>query len=104
MAGRPRHPKKEVEDAVAYAESRCWTWRKQGHWGRLFCPTAAGMDARLEGSAHLGTPAIMAGRSFVRSIAGSTSRKTKMKMHEFCIIASGLDPKADDLEIRFFEA
>jgi hypothetical protein len=46
----------------------------------------------------------MAGRSFVRSIAVSTSRKTKMKMHEFCIIASGLDPKADDLEIRFFEA
>ncbi len=38
MTGRPRHPKKEVEDAVAYAKSKLWTWRKQGHWGRLFCP------------------------------------------------------------------
>jgi predicted DNA-binding transcriptional regulator AlpA len=27
----------------------------------------------------------------------------KMKMHEFCIIASGLDPKADDFETRFFD-
>jgi len=26
-----------------------------------------------------------------------------MKMHEFCIIASGLDPKADDFETRFFD-
>lgn len=40
MAKRPRHPSKEVEDAVADAESRGWTWRKQGHWGRLYCPHA----------------------------------------------------------------
>jgi hypothetical protein len=26
-----------------------------------------------------------------------------MKMHEFCIIASGLDPEADDFETRFFD-
>jgi hypothetical protein len=26
------------------------------------------------------------------------------KMHEFCIIASGLDPEADDFEARFFDA
>jgi hypothetical protein len=34
---RPRHPKKEVEDAIQYAESKGWTLRKMGHWGRLFC-------------------------------------------------------------------
>jgi hypothetical protein len=40
MAARPRHPDKEVEQAVAYAEARNWRWRKQGHWGRLYCPQA----------------------------------------------------------------
>jgi hypothetical protein len=34
---RPRHPNKEVEAVIAYAESRGWTLRKMGHWGRLFC-------------------------------------------------------------------
>jgi len=38
MAKRSRHPNKEVEAAVASAESKGWTWRKQGHWGRLYCP------------------------------------------------------------------
>jgi hypothetical protein len=38
MADRPRHPKPEVEKAIAYAEDRGWRWRKQGHWGRLYCP------------------------------------------------------------------
>lgn len=37
---RPRHPNKEVEDAVAYAESQGWSFRKQGHWGRLYCAKA----------------------------------------------------------------
>jgi hypothetical protein len=37
MGNRPRHPNKEVEAAVSYAESEGWTWRKQGHWGRLYC-------------------------------------------------------------------
>ena len=27
-----------------------------------------------------------------------------MKMHEFCIIASGLDPEAEDFEARFVNA
>ncbi len=27
-----------------------------------------------------------------------------MKMHEFCIIASGLDPEAEDFETRFLKA
>ena len=40
MAGRPRHPKKEIEEAVSYAESKGWTWRKMGHWGRIFCAHA----------------------------------------------------------------
>jgi hypothetical protein len=36
---RPRHPKKAVEAAVAFAEGRGWRWRKgEGHcWGRLKC-------------------------------------------------------------------
>jgi hypothetical protein len=34
---RSRHPDKEVEEAVAYAEARGWSLRKQGHWGRLYC-------------------------------------------------------------------
>ena len=37
---RPRHPDKEVEDAVLYAESLGWRVRMQGHWGRLYCPHA----------------------------------------------------------------
>ena len=39
MAARPKHPKKEVEDAVAYAEAQGWTWLKvHGHaWGKLYC-------------------------------------------------------------------
>jgi hypothetical protein len=37
---RPKHPKPEVEEAVRYAEDRHWSWRKMGHWGRLFCPKA----------------------------------------------------------------
>jgi hypothetical protein len=37
---RPKHPKPEVEEAVRYAESLNWVWRKMGHWGRLFCPKA----------------------------------------------------------------
>ncbi|NUB11289.1 hypothetical protein GAY28_00390 [Azospirillum brasilense] len=37
---RSRHPKKEIEEAVAYAESRGWKHVKgQGHcWGMLRCP------------------------------------------------------------------
>jgi hypothetical protein len=75
MAGRPRHPKKEVEDAVAYAESqvldlaktRCWTWRKQGHWGRLFCPHG-GRDGCQVGV--FGTPrdAGNHGRQIIRAV------------------------------------
>ncbi len=37
---RSRHPNKEIEDAVAYAEAEGWTLRKLGHWGRLFCAQA----------------------------------------------------------------
>jgi hypothetical protein len=37
---RSRHPSKEIEAAVAYAEKQGWRWRKgHGHcWGRLLCP------------------------------------------------------------------
>lgn len=40
MDKRPRHQKKEVEDAVSYAEAQGWTYRKQGHWGRFYCAHA----------------------------------------------------------------
>lgn len=36
---RNRHPNKEIENAVRYAEQRGWTVRpSSGHaWGRLYC-------------------------------------------------------------------
>lgn len=39
---RPRHPDKEIEKAVRYAESLGWRVEiSRGHaWGRLFCPLA----------------------------------------------------------------
>ena len=39
MADRPRHPNKEIEAAVAYAEEHGWSWIKvKGHaWGKLHC-------------------------------------------------------------------
>ena len=42
--GRPRHPKKEVEEAVRYAESRGWRVDVGGshNWGALLCPAAGG--------------------------------------------------------------
>ena len=38
--GRPRHPDKDIERAVKYAESLGWRVKiSNGHaWGRLFCP------------------------------------------------------------------
>jgi hypothetical protein len=48
---RPRHPNKEIEAAVRYAESRGWTFvRAGGHaWGILHCPAHArdGCQARV---------------------------------------------------------
>lgn len=42
MAVRKRHPKKEIECAVVYAESKGWLYKKPGGsahaWGHLFCP------------------------------------------------------------------
>jgi hypothetical protein len=39
---RPRHPNKEIEAAVKYAEERGWRFIEPGGsahaWGRLFCP------------------------------------------------------------------
>jgi hypothetical protein len=39
MSSRPKHPNKEIEAAVAYAESKGWKWKKaNGHaWGVLLC-------------------------------------------------------------------
>ena len=37
---RPRHPNKDIEEAVQYAESRGWTFVRQGShgWGVFHCP------------------------------------------------------------------
>lgn len=42
MAKRSRHPHKDIESAVQYAESRGWEYQKPGSsshvWGKLYCP------------------------------------------------------------------
>jgi len=42
MPKRPRHPNKEIENAITYAESHGWRYRKSGDsahaWGRMLCP------------------------------------------------------------------
>jgi hypothetical protein len=42
MAKRIRHPNKEIESAVKYAENHGWRYRKAGGsahaWARLLCP------------------------------------------------------------------
>ncbi len=42
MSDRPRHPKKEVEEALQYAESKAWhVIKSAGHghsWGHADCP------------------------------------------------------------------
>lgn len=41
MAKRKKHPNKEIEMAIQYAESRGWRYKKAGNsahaWGRLLC-------------------------------------------------------------------
>lgn len=40
---RPRHPNKEIEAAVRYAESKGWTFVRRGShaWGILNCPESS---------------------------------------------------------------
>jgi hypothetical protein len=42
---RPKHPNKEIEQAIKYAESKGWRYIASGSsahaWGRLFCPLAS---------------------------------------------------------------
>ncbi len=39
---RKKHPNKEIEEAIQYAESKGWRYKKAGKsayaWGRLLCP------------------------------------------------------------------
>lgn len=53
----PRHPDKEVEDAVAFAECSGGKFRRQGHWGRLYCPQAdrAGCQIGISGTPRNGS-------------------------------------------------
>ena len=42
MTKRNKHPNKEIEVAIQYAEKLGWEYRDSGNsshaWGRLFCP------------------------------------------------------------------
>ena len=42
MIHRNRHPSKEIEQAILYAESKGWCYKKSGNsahaWGILLCP------------------------------------------------------------------
>lgn len=39
---RPKHPSKEIEQALKYAESKGWRYHSSGNsahsWGRILCP------------------------------------------------------------------
>jgi hypothetical protein len=42
MKKRKKHPSKEIEEAIRYAEEHGWRYRQAGNsahaWGRLLCP------------------------------------------------------------------
>ena len=42
MARRSKHPNKEIEDAIQYAEKNGWSYKDAGKsahaWGQLLCP------------------------------------------------------------------
>ena len=42
MQKRSKHPNKEIEEAILYAEKHGWTYKEPGKsshsWGRLLCP------------------------------------------------------------------
>jgi predicted DNA-binding transcriptional regulator AlpA len=63
-----------------------------------------GTAANLASTAHHAGPKIMPGRSPVLSIAAPMPGRRTMKTFEFSVVASGLDPNADDYETRFYEA
>ena len=57
---RPRHPDKDIERAVKYAESQGWRFKlSRGHaWGHLYCPGATRDGCR---TSVWSTPAIPRG-------------------------------------------
>lgn len=42
---RPRHPNKDIEEAIQYAEANGWRYQASGKsshaWGRLLCPESS---------------------------------------------------------------
>src|ERR1700730_2757128 len=90
MAKRPRHPSKEVEveDEGAAAEAKGWTWRKQGHWGRLYCPHASRDGCQVGLTELRKTREITPGKSPEPSIAARTERKTNnehLRVQHHCV-------------------
>jgi hypothetical protein len=64
MASRPKHPNKEIEAAVCYAEEEGWTWFKvKGHaWDKLYCPHHDRDGCTILSGLHPGFPSITRGR------------------------------------------
>ena len=48
MATRSKHPKKEVEAAIAHAEKHGWRVSVGGHhaWGKIYCPYGKSPECR----------------------------------------------------------
>jgi len=64
----------------------------------------AGTDAKSVSTGRPKIPKITPAKSCARSIGALTNMKPKMKTYEFCVVASGLDPDAEDFESRFYDA
>lgn len=53
MTKRPKHPNKEIENAILYAEQKGWRYKNVGKsahaWGRLLCslPTREGCQMSI---------------------------------------------------------
>lgn len=102
---RPRHRDKDVEDAVAYAESRGWAFRPQGHWGGCTAPGRAETAVRSGCMERRGTPATIPNRSTEPlTDARMSVRAVRMKTFEFSLIGSGADPSAEDFETRIYDS
>lgn len=89
MARRKKHPNKEVEEVLQYAEDNGWRVEtNRGHWGVMLCPTKD-------------TPCGPCGEWCQTSIsstpqnAGSHARKLR-KIIDRCLAAQAVGQEGDD--------
>lgn len=71
MAGRPRHPRKELEALLREAEAKGWRVVKPGKYFKMYCPC---IDKHLE-TVHL-TPS---DPNYERNLRGLLGRETCWK-------------------------